>query len=197
MLPERRAECKSGLPRLIVITLALSSLVALCRASAAHSNGHFESFESYAKSSTEQEAQTSADAVDMSELLDNSAYDKILFDSSRTTPSTICMCHPCRTDRTLYAVIVTTGATCLLLGMLGSYLLFRRETSLIVKSLSLKAQASVRRQSSLLKPGGVSTTESTTSSVLVKMLKGMKPATQQTKNGYENEMKCIRKIQIF
>lgn len=122
--------------------------------------------------------------------------DKVLFDSTVTT--VISTHHPCHSDKWLYAVIVTTGATCFLLGMLGSYLLFRRETNLIIKSLSLKTQATkpVRRQSSCLSRAGLSDSESTTSSILVKMMKGMKVADHQSKENYEKEMKCGKSMKI-
>lgn len=165
-----RIERRSNLVRFIVISLTLSSLIALCPTDALH------------QLISDTSSDTSSDARSDT-------------GSNQTTNFAIQLCYPCK-DNMLYIVIMMTGISCSLICLLGIWLILRREADWIMKNLPLKIQAAESgRRLSGFRPG-LSTTESTTSSVLVKMLKGLKQSVQKidTKNSYQNEIKALAKV---
>lgn len=173
MLPGCNAERRPGFA---MFTIIMSTLLSLCRADA-HQSGYSESLDTSYTS-------PSADSNTIK------TTEKCFFGS----------CTPGELAKIFFAVTLVTIISCSLLNMVGFYLLLQRQTNLILRGTTPKTPSGSPRRISSMKPG-LSTTESTTSSVLVKMMKQLKSSVQpnqpnQTKDTYENQLKMGSKVKI-
>lgn len=177
MLPECDVERRSGFTKTTAFLFALLSLASLCQAD--------EYNVEISKSSTHVKEPVSKSPTPVKELVS-----RVVFDSSQTfrpNKNPVCQCGPCEMTRLFYIIAAGTFVSGILFNLVCFYLLLRQKTNLILKNLPPKFPPPNSRRQSSLKPG-VSTTESTTSSVLVKMLKGLKSSIQANSD-YDNEMK--------